>query len=143
MKRHRDPLAAATALLWDVTARIVAQRLCNLLLQFPFSVPSVYVLPETFPIDSLSTYTHVSMVTDTPRIFQLFEDYAIINYKDCFEVKWSKDMTTLPAMFEVSNTVVEPCVAVLSFHLSVKNVDECMLLDNEALYDICFHIPPS
>ena len=26
VKRHRDPLAAATTLLWDVIARIVAQR---------------------------------------------------------------------------------------------------------------------
>ena len=52
-------------------------------------------------------------------------------------------MTTLPTVFEVSNMVVEPRVAVLSFHLFVKNVDECMLLDNEALYDICFRTLPS
>merc|ERR1712037_980654 len=28
--------------------------------------------------------------------------------------------------------------AVLSFHQLVENADECFLLDNEALYDICF-----
>jgi len=37
-----------------------------------------------------------------------------------------------------SDTVVEPYNAVLSFHQLVENADECMLLDNEALYDICF-----
>jgi len=34
--------------------------------------------------------------------------------------------------------VVEPYNAVLSFHQLVENSDECFLLDNEALYDICF-----
>merc|ERR1712108_63459 len=38
----------------------------------------------------------------------------------------------------VSDTVVEPYNAVLSFHQLVENADECFLLDNEALYDICF-----
>ena len=33
----------------------------------------------------------------------------------------------------------EPYNAVLSFHQLVENADECMLLDNEALYDIRFH----
>ena len=36
------------------------------------------------------------------------------------------------------DVVMEPCVAVLSFHQFVENADECMLLDNEALYDIYF-----
>merc|ERR1712070_73143 len=39
---------------------------------------------------------------------------------------------------KVSDTVVEPYNAVLSFHQLVENADECMGLDNEALYDICF-----
>merc|ERR1719498_1379014 len=39
---------------------------------------------------------------------------------------------------KVSDTVVEPYNAVLSVHQLVENADECMLLDNEALYDICF-----
>merc|ERR1712100_683119 len=39
---------------------------------------------------------------------------------------------------KVSDTVVEPYNAVLSFHQLVENADECCLLDNEALYDICF-----
>ena len=58
------------------------------------------MLPETFPIDSLGAYTNVSMTTDTLRTFQLFEDFTTINYKDCSEVKWSKDMTTLPTVSE-------------------------------------------
>merc|ERR1711868_191004 len=39
---------------------------------------------------------------------------------------------------KVSDTVVEPYNAVLSFHQLVENSDSCYLLDNEALYDICF-----
>ena len=112
-------------------------------LKFPFSVPDSLVLPETFSINSLNACINVFMTTDTLRIFQLFEDFATMNYKDCFEVKWSKDMTTLPTVFEVCSKVVELCVAVLSIQLFVKNVDECMLLDNEALYDICFRTLPS
>ncbi len=38
---------------------------------------------------------------------------------------------------KVSDTVVEPYNAVLSFHQLVENADECFLLDNDALYDIC------
>ena len=36
---------------------------------------------------------------------------------------------------KVSNTMVEPYNAVLGFHQLVENADECMLLDNETLYD--------
>merc|ERR1719428_473687 len=39
---------------------------------------------------------------------------------------------------EYPDRIVEPYNAVLSFHQLVENADECMLLDNEALYDICF-----
>merc|ERR1712080_735365 len=39
---------------------------------------------------------------------------------------------------KVSDTVVEPYNAVLSIHQLVENADECMVIDNEALYDICF-----
>merc|ERR1712025_709604 len=38
----------------------------------------------------------------------------------------------------VSDTVVEPYNATLSVHQLVENADEVMVLDNEALYDICF-----
>ena len=55
------------------------------------------MLPETFPIDSLGAYTNVSMTTDTLRTFQLHEDFATIDFKDCFEVK---DMATLPSVSE-------------------------------------------
>mmetsp|Transcript_44353 Transcript_44353/g.69150 ORF Transcript_44353/g.69150 Transcript_44353/m.69150 type:complete len:378 (+) Transcript_44353:789-1922(+) len=36
------------------------------------------------------------------------------------------------------NHLHQPYNAVLSFHQLVENADECFLLDNEALYDICF-----
>ncbi|XP_057802404.1 tubulin beta-1 chain-like [Salvia miltiorrhiza] len=39
---------------------------------------------------------------------------------------------------KVSDTVVEPYNATLSVHQLVENADECMVLDNEGLYDICF-----
>ena len=39
---------------------------------------------------------------------------------------------------QVSNTVVELYNATLSVHQLVENADECMVLDNKALYDICF-----
>ena len=68
--------------------------------KFPFSVPGILVFPETSTVDSLNACINVFMTTDTLRTFQLFEDFATINYKDCFEVEWSKDMTTLPTVFE-------------------------------------------
>jgi tubulin beta len=39
---------------------------------------------------------------------------------------------------KVSDTVVEPYNCTLSVHQLVENADECFVLDNEALYDICF-----
>lgn len=39
---------------------------------------------------------------------------------------------------QVSDTVVEPYNATLSIHQLVENADSCYMLDNEALYDICF-----
>ncbi|EGR27996.1 hypothetical protein IMG5_185210 [Ichthyophthirius multifiliis] len=42
---------------------------------------------------------------------------------------------------KVSDTVVEPYNATLSVHQLVENADECMVIDNEALYDICFQEP--
>ena len=38
----------------------------------------------------------------------------------------------------VSDTMVVSYNIVFSFHLLVENADECMLMDNETLYDICF-----
>jgi len=39
---------------------------------------------------------------------------------------------------KVSDTVVEPYNATLSVHQLIENADEVMVIDNEALYDICF-----
>jgi tubulin beta len=39
---------------------------------------------------------------------------------------------------KVSDTVVEPYNATLSVHQLVENADVVMVVDNEALYDICF-----
>ena len=77
-------------------------------LKLLFSVPGNFVLPETFSIDSLSAYTNVSMTTDTLQTFQLFEDLATINFKDCFEIKKLKDMTTLPIVSEARLVAFRP-----------------------------------
>merc|ERR1712032_612147 len=42
---------------------------------------------------------------------------------------------------KVSDTVVEPYNATLSVHQLVENADEVQVIDNEALYDICFRFP--
>jgi len=39
---------------------------------------------------------------------------------------------------KVSDTVVEPYNTLLSVHQLIENADECVVLDNEALYDLCF-----
>jgi tubulin beta len=38
---------------------------------------------------------------------------------------------------KVSDTIVEPYNATLSVHQLVENADECFVIDNEALYEIC------
>ena len=50
-------------------------------LKLPFSVPGIRVLSETFPTDSLGACANVSVTTDTLRTFQLYEDFATINFK--------------------------------------------------------------
>ncbi|KAF4087846.1 hypothetical protein AMELA_G00076010 [Ameiurus melas] len=40
---------------------------------------------------------------------------------------------------KVSDTVVEPYNATLSVHQLVENTDEMYCIDNETLFDICFH----
>merc|ERR1711977_95345 len=49
---------------------------------------------------------------------------------------WAKGHYTEGA--ELTDSVLEPYNATLSVHQLVENADECMCLDNEALYDICF-----
>jgi len=39
---------------------------------------------------------------------------------------------------KVSNTLVEPYNSTLSVHQLVENSDEVQVIDNEALYDLCF-----
>ena len=39
---------------------------------------------------------------------------------------------------KVSDTVVEPYNAILALHHLIENTDETFMIDNEALYDICF-----
>ena len=39
---------------------------------------------------------------------------------------------------KVSNVIVEPYNATLAFHQLIENTDQTIILDNEALYDVCF-----
>ena len=39
---------------------------------------------------------------------------------------------------KVSNVIVEPYNTTLSFHQLIENTDQTVILDNEALYDICY-----
>jgi len=39
---------------------------------------------------------------------------------------------------KVSDVVVEPYNSVLTVHHLVENTDMCMMIDNEALYKICY-----
>nr|KJB20687.1 hypothetical protein B456_003G159400 [Gossypium raimondii] len=59
---------------------------------------------------------------------------------DCLQEYPDRTMLTFSVFPspKVSDTVVEPYNATLSVHQLVENADECMVLDNEALYDICF-----
>ena len=41
---------------------------------------------------------------------------------------------------KVSDTVVEPYNTLLSIHQLIENADEVVVLDNEAMYDICFRL---
>eukprot|EP00300_Choanocystis_sp_HF-7_P013688 c18409_g1_i1.p1 GENE.c18409_g1_i1~~c18409_g1_i1.p1 ORF type:complete len:451 (+),score=130.36 c18409_g1_i1:35-1354(+) len=41
---------------------------------------------------------------------------------------------------KVSDTVVEPYNTLLSIHQLIENADEVVVLDNEALYDLCFRL---
>merc|ERR1712110_833682 len=41
---------------------------------------------------------------------------------------------------KVSDVVVEPYNSMLSIHQLIENADEVSVLDNEALYDVCFHL---
>ncbi|WZY84725.1 hypothetical protein YC2023_031109 [Brassica napus] len=60
-------------------------------------------------------------------------------YKELDEQELEETKRRRSEAEEVSDTVVEPYNATLSVHQLVENADECIVLDNEALYDICFH----
>ena len=56
----------------------------------------------------------------------------ILKVREEYPVRIMETFSVIPSP-KVSDTVVEPYNAVLSFHQLVENVDECFLLDNEAL----------
>jgi tubulin beta len=85
---------------------------------------------------------------DAPQGFQIFHSLGggtgsgmgtllLLKIRDAYPDRITCTYSVYPSP-KVSDTVVEPYNAVLSFHQLVENADECFLLDNEALYDICF-----
>ena len=68
--------------------------------KFPFGAPGILVFPETFTTDSFNACINVFVTMNMVRTSQLFEDFATISFKDCFDVDRIKDMTTLPTVFE-------------------------------------------
>lgn len=83
------------------------------------------------------------------HIFRWCDSSQLCKAKYCYTIFWLQLTTAVFAdrmmmtfsvvpSPKVSDTVVEPYNATLSVHQLVENADECMVLDNEALYDICF-----
>merc|ERR1711937_156889 len=62
---------------------------------------------------------------------------VLLKLRDEFPGLMTSTFSVFPSP-KVSDTVVEPYNATLSVHQLVENADEVMVLDNEALYDICF-----
>jgi tubulin beta len=60
----------------------------------------------------------------------------ISRLRDEFPDKMVYTFSVLPSP-KVSDTVVEPYNAVLALHQLIENADSCMVVDNEALYNIC------
>ena len=77
---------------------------------------------------AFSFVTHLDVTCPTLLISKVREEYP----DRTIEI-----FSVIPSP-KVSDIVVEPFNAVLSFHQLLENAGECMLLDNEALYDICF-----
>ena len=50
---------------------------------------------------------------------------------------WTALLTLLPCLDQVSTAVVEPYNSVLSTHSLLEHTDVAVMLDNEAVYDIC------
>eukprot|EP00439_Symbiodinium_sp_Y106_P017684 s10287_g2.t1 len=78
-------------------------------------------------------------VIPSPKVSDtVVEPYnAVLSFHQLVENSDESFLSVIPSP-KVSDTVVEPYNAVLSFHQLVENSDESFLLDNEALYDICF-----
>ena len=73
------------------------------------------MLPETFPIDSLSAYTNVSMTTDTLRTSQLFKNLPTV-----FEVRmptlWPVPPRSSPEEVFLEDETPYECLHVNSWH---------------------------
>ena len=92
--------------------------------------------------ESIGAFANVSMTMDTLRTFQVFGDFDAIDFKDCFEVKWSKDMTTLHTVSETRRTLLT------SYTLSVVTglptdcyVCKCFFSSRSAQLEAVCHCP--
>ena len=57
--------------------------------------------------------------------------------KDEYPDRITQSVSVLPSP-KVSDTIVEPYNATLSIHSLIEKIDNVKVIDNEALYDICF-----
>merc|ERR550517_2139386 len=85
---------------------------------------------------------------DCPQGFQLTQSIGggtgsgmgtllLLKIRDNYPDRIMATYSVVPSP-EVSDTVVEPYNATLSIHQLLENADQSFLIDNEALYDICF-----
>ncbi|KAI7733399.1 hypothetical protein M8C21_021338 [Ambrosia artemisiifolia] len=82
-------------------------------------------------VDATRCVIHLEVVRVRNR------DTPISKIREEYPDRMMLTFSVLPSP-KVSNTVVELYNATLFVHKLVENADECMVLDNEALYDICF-----
>ena len=67
----------------------------------------------------------------------VMESLLISKIKEEYQDRIIETFSVFPSP-KVSDTVVEPYNATVSIHLLVDSTDEVQVIDNEALYDICF-----
>ena len=67
----------------------------------------------------------------------VMESLLISKIREEYQERIIETFSVFPSP-KVSDTVVEPYNATLSIHLLVDSTDEVQVIDNEALYDICF-----
>ncbi|XBI93802.1 hypothetical protein VPH35_030567 [Triticum aestivum] len=137
----RTPTGASTISCMPAATRSTRSQLprCVLMDLEPDTMGSVHKGPygQIFRPDNFAKghYTKGGELIDS--VLDVVREEA----ENCAASKYPGQMMLTFSVFpspKVSDTVVEPYNVTLSVHWLVENADECMVLDNKALYDICF-----